>query len=216
MLQNSNGIRVNLYNKYIKSHFGSAYDNKYTYKIIHIHVSESKTAFVLDEMINAIKKIDFKKVKILNLGGGYEELSYQEFRRFISVIKRIIPMSVKLILEPGSMWFKNCGYLITKIIKINKLRSVNYVYLNASKELHLKWSIPKILKICSKNSVSKNYNDFIFCGPTCYEKDIFLTYKSKIELMENDIIIFNEVEPYSYSWNSTFNGIEKAGVYFYE
>ncbi len=216
ILHNLNGIRINMHNKYIKSHFGNIYDNNYIYKIIHIHVSESKTTFVLNEMISRIKKINFEKVEILNLGGGYEELSYQEFRIFISTIKKIIPISVKLILEPGSMWFKNCGYLITRVMKINKLRNINYVYLNSSRELHLKWSIPKILKIYSKSNISNNYNNYVFCGASCYEKDIFLTYKSKIELMENDIIIFNEVESYSYSWNSTFNGIEKAEVYFYE
>lgn len=216
-IQNKNGIRINIYGEHIKSHFGITDDSRKSYEIVHLHVAESKNKFVLEEMIKNIRTINYDDVKILNIGGGYEELSYQQLRDFIYKIKTIIPKTVKLILEPGSIWFKNSGYLVTKVKKINNLRNIKYVYLNASKELHSKWSIPKIYYVESSEGNSlNNIQNYVFCGSTCYEKDIFCTYKSKIDIKENTKIIFNEIESYSYSWNSSFNGIEKAEVYFYE
>lgn len=216
-IKNKNGIRINIYGKYIKSHFGDIVDGNKSYEIVHLHVAESKNKFVLEEILKSIRTVNYTNVKILNIGGGYEELSYQQLRNFISKVKLFIPKSVKLIMEPGSIWFKNSGYLITRVTNINNLRNIKYVYLSASKVLHLNWSVPKIyyVELPKKNILNKMQN-FVFCGSTCYEKDIFCTYKSKINIKENTKIIFSEIESYSYSWNSSFNGIAKAKVYFYE
>lgn len=218
-LQNDNSIRINIYGKYIKSHFGDNYNNRNNFEIIHFHIAEEKTNNVIKELLNNLKNINYSNVKMLNIGGGYENLTYQQLRELIIDIKRIIPQNVKLILEPGSMWFKKTGYLIAKVKKVRNLRNIEYTYLNASKELHSKWSIPKVYFI-SDNIISGDMQtktlDYVFCGSTCYEKDIFCTYKTKSQISEKSKIIFNEIEPYSFSWNSSFNGIEKAEVKFYE
>lgn len=212
-LKYKNSIRINIYDKNIKSRFGSEIDNN-NYEIVHIHVSELKNTKVLNSVLKAIKKINLEETKYINIGGGYDNLSYQELRRFILSIKKEIPNRTQIILEPGSMWFSGCGYLVTKVEAINNLRGNKYLVLDSSKELHAKWSLPEIYSIYPEVIGAKT--NFVFCGSTCYEKDVFCVYTSSIEIRKNTVIIFKNIEPYSYSWNSEFNGVKKAKVVFNE
>ena len=108
-------------------------------------------------------------------------------------------------MEAGSLWFKDTGFLITKVEHIENIRGLKFVYLNACRTLHSKWSIPSYM------NTNKGAEEYIICGSSCDEKDLFAhAYNSNIKV--NDKIYFNKIEPYSYSFNTTFNGIDKAEV----
>lgn len=201
-LKNKNSIRLNVNG--LNSHFGDDYDNK-SHEIYHIHLSMPKTKKLKDLVLKEISKLDFSKTKYLNIGGGYEQLSYLELKEYIENIRQIVPEKVKILLEAGSLWFKDSGYLITKVEHISNIRGLKFVYLNACRTLHSKWSIPIYMNI------NKGEEDYIICGSSCDEKDLFAhAYKSCLKV--GDKVYFNKIEPYSYSFNTTFNGIEKAEV----
>lgn len=201
-LSNKNSIRLNILG--LNSHFGKEYDNR-SYEIYHIHISLSKDKKVIKKIYNQIKKLNFSKTKYLDIGGSYENLSYFELYSFLQNIRNLIPLKVKIILEAGSLWFRQSGYLINKIENINEIRGIKYAFLNSSRNLHAKWSIPKYIN----NSIG--LSEYILCGSSCDEKDLF-EHIYKANLKKGQKIYFKNIEPYSYSFNSSFNGIPKAEV----
>ncbi len=201
-LQNKKSIRINLVD--INSHFGNDYDNK-AYEIYHIHISSKKSSLILKKMLSQISKLNYKNAKYLDIGGSYENLSYLDFYLFLNDIRKVVTPKVSIVIEMGSAWFKNAGYLICTVKNINRVRGINYAFVNASRELHAKWSIPFYVNNHIGNS------EYIVCGATCYERDLFShIYQSKIKI--GDKLVFKDIEPYSFSFNCSFNGVDKAEV----
>ena len=201
-LKNNSSIRLNI--KGLNSHFGKEYDGK-SYEIYHIHLSMPKTKKLRGMILNQLKLLNYRKTKYVNIGGGYEHLSYLELKEYLVAIRSIVPKEVTILLEAGSLWFKDSGYLITKVEYVAEIRKLKFVYLNGSRMLHTKWSIPLYMNI------NKGKEEYILCGSSCDEKDLFEhVYNTNIK--QNDKIYFSKIEPYSYSFNTTFNGIEKAEV----
>ena len=206
LLKNKDSFRLNVNG--ISSHFGKEYDH-ISHSIFHIHVANNKDTKTLRLILNQLKQLDYSKTKFLNIGGGYDKLSYFEIYSFLRKVRKIVPLHVKILLESGSLWFKNAGYLGCKVSNITKVYDKTFVFLNGSRELHAKWSIPKVM-----NLPIGDY-DYVLCGATCYEKDLFSHLKTR-KLKIGDIVIFNNIDAYSYSFNKSFNGIDKAKVVFYE
>ena len=201
-LKNNNAIR--LYVNNLGSHFGFTYDGG-SYAIYHIHISLNKSKNIQKKILKIISHLDYSKTKYLDIGGSYDSLSYLELYFLLKEIRNIVPRNVKILIEAGSMWFKNSGFLISKVEYINLINQTRFVYVNASRELHTKWSIPKYINTNIGN------NDYIICGSTCYEKDLF-SHVYNTDIKSGARIYFGEIEPYSYSFNISFNGIEKAEV----
>lgn len=201
-LKNNNSIRLNIDG--LTSHFGYEYDNK-SYEVYHIHSSMLKTKKFKNLVLKEISKLDFSKTRYLNIGGGYDHLSYLELKEYIGNIRKIVPEKVKILLEAGSLWFKDSGYLITKVKHISNIRGLKFAYLNACRAIHCQWSVPTYM---NKN---RGKEEYIICGSSCDEGDLFAhVYNTLFKV--GDKVYFSKIEPYSYSFNTSFNGIEKAEV----
>lgn len=201
-LKKDNSIRINI--EGLNSHFGLSYDGN-SYSIYHLHLSINKDVKILNKIIETISALDFTETEYLDIGGSYDNLNYLQLYMFLKKIRNIVPDNVKIVLEMGSMWFNNTGYLISSVEFLSKVNGVNFAFINASRDLHAKWSVPLCLNMKSGT------NDYVICGPTCYENDLFEhIYNSNVAI--GDKLIFKNIEPYSYSFNSSFNGIEKARV----
>ena len=170
-----------------------------------MHLSINKDVKTLNKIIETISALDFTETEYLDIGGSYDNLNYLQLYMFLKKIRNIVPDNVKIVLEMGSMWFNNTGYLISSVEFLSKVNGVNFAFINASRDLHAKWSVPLCL------NMKTGTNDYVICGPTCYENDLFEhIYNSNVAI--GDKLIFKNIEPYSYSFNSSFNGIEKARV----
>ena len=169
--------------------------------------------------INIIKN-NYKKVysktlnlKYFNIGGNWDILNINNFEKNIIKLRKDIPFKIKLLVEVGENWFKNCGYLITKVIGINEIKNKQVIYIDACKESVAKWSV---LKPINLNKEINKKKISIISGSSCYEKDIFSVLKNKIDIAVNDQIIFAGLNGYSYAWCKEFNGLNKPEVVFYE
>ena len=202
VLKDRKSLRLNIRNTH--SHFGKNYDGE-TYEKYHVHISSPKTEKVRDAIINQLSKLNYNDTKYLNIGGGYEQLSYLEILQFLKKIRNIIPENIKIVIEAGSLWFKNSGFLVGRITNINNVRGVKFVFLNISRELHAKWSKPIYINTNVGN------NDYIICGNTCYEKDLF-AHVHNTDIKIGNKIYFKNIEPYSFGLNSEFNGIKQVEV----
>lgn len=211
-----NGIRVNFNsnNNYGVSRFGVDYKSinydirkKITY--IHIHNSDHKDIEKCKKIYEEIKNIltFFPNLKNINIGGHLEDLSFQDGIDYLNTVRKIVPNNINLYVELGDFLFKNVGTLYCKVIDIRKDDNLQFVTLNFSKMANQRWAYPIY------NTNSKNLIKTMFFGCSCCETDIYLeTYAEEFTI--GDEVVFKNISPYSYQWNTSFNGIEKMKYIF--
>ena len=71
-----------------------------------------------------------------------------------------------------------------------------------------RWAYPQYL-----TSDNDNLMHTIFYGCSCCETDVYLETQSKI-LNIGDDVKFTNISPYSYQWNTSFNGVKEMEYIF--
>lgn len=212
----NNGIRVNFNsnNNFSISRFGVDYKkinqsirNNITY--IHVHNSDHKNFEQCQKIYEEIQNIltFFPNLKNLNIGGHLEDLTFEDGINYLNTIRKIVPNNINLYVELGDFLFKNVGTLYSKVIDIRKDDEIQFVTLNFSKMANQRWAYP-IYKTNSKNLVKT-----IFFGCSCCETDMYLETEAE-ELSIGDEVVFKNISPYSYQWDTSFNGIKKMKYIF--
>ncbi len=212
----NNGVRINFNsnNNFSTSRFGVDYKvinenvrNEITY--IHLHNSDHKNfeqcQKIYDEIQNILKF--FPNLRNLNIGGHLEDLSFEDGINYLNIIRKIIPNDINLYVELGDFLFENVGTLYSKVIDIRKDDNIQFVTLNFSKMANQRWAYPIY------NTNSNNLIKTIFFGCSCCETDIYLETEAE-EFAIGDEVIFKNISPYSYQWNTSFNGVEKMKYIF--
>lgn len=212
----NNGIRINFNSNpnFTYSRFGIDYklineDLRHKITYLHIHNSDHKNLklcmHIYKEIENIIKY--FPNLKSLNIGGHLEDLSFDEGIDYLNTIRKIVPNNINIFTELGDFLFKNVGTLYSKVIDIRKDENIQIVTLNFSKMASQRWAYPEYV------TNKKKLINTIFFGCSCCETDIYLETQAE-ELNIGDEVIFKNISPYSYQWNTTFNGIEKMDYIF--
>lgn len=219
----NNSYRININRTGLTfSHFGVA-DWNGNLKLnhaehIHIHISDSnrseKSFFtMICETISDIAH-SFPALKSLNIGGGWDKMKFTDFLILIQEIRLIFGSEIKIIAEPGNMFFDNSGYLLAAVLGINVINGKTIVYIDSCREAHTKWSNPQLVPLTPAN-LNRSNSSLVICGCSCDEKDIFGLYKTDFCPKAGDFLLFSKITPYSYAWNTSFNGIEKAEFLLY-
>ncbi len=208
----TDSIRINFnHNSYFeKSHFGISIE-KLSYaqinevKNIHFHNADKKTNETLEKLYKEIEMIvkKFPKLEILNIGGHLEDLSLDKAIEYIGKVRKITPKRIRIIVECGDLLFKKSGTLICYVVDSTIENNCQNVFLNFSQMANQRWTHP----LYDRQKSEKKYKT-IFYGISCCEVDKFLeTTAEKIKI--NQKLIFDNISPYSYEWNNTFNGLDK-------
>ena len=213
-------IRININSQGLKfSHFGiwdwEKFSKPEKVYCVHLHLSDEQRDVMFAKKCKLVlervhKK--FRNLRYVNIGGGWDKMEPPIFSLFIKEVCFLFGSRVTLLIEPGNMWFKNAGYLVTKVVGVNVYSNKNIIYLNSCRETHSKWSQPKWIRYKAESTT----DSLVFCGSSCDENDIFALYKTSYIPQIGEIIIFSDIMPYSWTWNNKFNGIEKASLYFNE
>lgn len=205
-----NGIRINFNSneKFGFSRFGIDYKKikselKSKIKYIHFHNSDyrdlEKCNDIYEELKNVIK--EFPKLEILNIGGHLEDLSFEDGIDYLNKVRNIIPQNIKLIVEVGDFLFKDVGKLYCKVVDVCLDDNKQIATLNFSKMANQRWAYPIYINHTSSDSIQT-----IFYGCSCCETDLYLeTRAGKLKI--GDEIVFSNISPYSYQWNTYFNGV---------
>lgn len=172
-----------------------------------------ETAFDRAEFVRRILELGYP-VELINLGGGFfPDGIVAEVKR----IRAFCPADIRLVVEPGDYWFRGAGHAVSSAKKV--LRRSDYVHLTTdiSREAHLKWS----------NRDGRDDRDLMFfakepanCtvhGPSCQLNGEVLTtayLPPSGEPQQGDLLFWENVSPYSFGWNTSFNGIGRAEVAF--
>jgi len=212
----NNGLRINFNsnNLFRYSRFGVDYKiidedlrNKLTY--IHFHSSDYKDMNMCKCIYEEIKEVlkYFPNIKILNIGGHIEHLTFEEGIEYLNNIRNIVPDNIEVYAELGDFLFKNTGTLYSKVVDIRNDVDMQQVTLNFIKMANQRWTYPEYVP------KSKNLVKTIFYGSSCCESDIYLeTYADRLNI--GDEIIFKNISPYSYEWNVSFSGEDKLEYIF--
>lgn len=112
-------------------------------------------------------------------------------------------ITIKKIVEAGDFLFKDCGKLFCEVIDVRDNKMSQTVTLNFSKMANQRWAYP-IYHEETKNELV----DTVFYGCSCCETDIYLETKAR-RLKKGDKLMFQNISPYSYQWDTEFNGINK-------
>lgn len=212
----TNGIRINFNSSdnFSFSRFGVDYksineDIRNNIAYVHFHNSDHKDLEKCQNIYAEIKRIleYFPNLKNLNIGGHLEDLSFEDGITYMNTIKSLIPDNISLYVELGDFVFKNVGVLYSKVVDIREDDNTQIVTLNFSKMANQRWAYPKYI-VNNKDLVNT-----IFYGCSCCETDIYLETKAN-KLSIGDEVKFENISPYSYEWNTSFNGVEKMKYMF--
>lgn len=210
------GVRIsfNSNSDFEFSRFGEDINNitekeKVEIKYIHFHNSDHKDKSKCTSILKNLPKVinEFPNLEYLNIGGHLEDLDIVEGIAYLNRVREIVPKEIILLVELGDFLFKGVGILYCKVVDVRRDINTQVVTLNFSKMANQRWAYPKYFD----NSTDKIKT--IFYGCSCCETDIYLKCESK-ELNVGDSLTFYNISPYSYQWDTSFNGVEKMEYIF--
>lgn len=160
--------------------------------------------------------------RYINLGGGFHRTSLNDVGEILGAAKREFSPSCRILLEPGHYFSKRSGFAACRIVNQTMSADVIKVTVNLSKDCHLKWSRVKLL--LSIDPRARKLQEVEIFGPTCYEEDRigrFLVPFHQDLFSESGFapgkqLFFSDVSIYSAAWNTSFNGIPKADVQWWD
>lgn len=175
----------------------------------HFHAPASK--MVNRNMMSGFLKflkhfgIDLSRIEVINLGGGWGGTSFRRLKILHDFIKKEIACEVHI--EPGSGLLAGAGLAMTRVLNCRKVGDTNYVTLDLSPELHLRWSSPAFL-----DQNLHGADRILLCGPTCFEGDYVEVRGNFDAVCASEVIVLEGIVSYSSSWNTSFNGISQVPV----
>ncbi len=185
------------------------------------HGSERNSVSTYRSIIGGLKALtrraSFEPV-IINLGGGWHCLDHGDIASLLAEARRAFPAPCTLVIEPGQWYGKDAGFAVGTIVnQMTSTDTLKYV-LNLSRACHLQWSGIKLLYSMAPRPRKNCAVQFL--GATCYEGDsvgrFLLPYGDDFSresgFAPGRQVIFSGVSLYSAAWNTSFNGIPKAEV----
>jgi len=188
---------------------------------LHSHTLCEKDSYALERTFEAIEQ-NFshllKQIKWLNLGGGHllTKIGY-DHDHLIGMIKNIYdkyPNIEEIILEPGSAFAWQTGYLVSTVLDIIESGGKEIAVLDSSISAHMPDCIemPYIASIIgAKISDEGNYT-YKVGGLTCLAGDQMGPYVFEKPLLMGDTIVFEDMMHYTMVKTTTFNGVNLPNI----
>jgi diaminopimelate decarboxylase len=186
----------------------------------HIHhgIHENSPDMILTFARQAIAIADQFQLPLpsIDLGGGLAKIGFSQLESLLVELRRLVRSSTVLIFEAGKLLFEDIGFAYGKVKSLQCDHRGWIVTLDLSKSCHLRWSVPQLIVSESSSQVPVS-----IYGATCNEGDRlgeFLVPIANVKgspYQEGDIVVFKNINCYSVSWNTSFNGIKPAEVKFF-
>jgi diaminopimelate decarboxylase len=154
----------------------------------------------------------------IDLGGGLAEIGFSQLEALLIELRRLVRSPTVLIFEAGKLLFEDIGFAYGKVKSLQCDRRGWIMTLDLSKSCHLRWSQPQLIV---PDSTSATQVPVSIYGATCNEGDRlgeFLVPFPNVKdspYQEGDIVVFKNINCYSVSWNTSFNGIKPAEIKFF-
>ncbi len=158
------------------------------------------------------------QIKWLNMGGGHlmtrKNYDVQELIDFLKSVKSKYP-HLELILEPGSAFAWETGYLVSTIEDIVENHGTKTAILNVSFTAHMPDCLempykPKVLEALPEPIEGKP--TYRLGGNSCLSGDYMGDWSFEKPLQIGDRLVFNDMIHYTMVKTCTFNGIKHPSI----
>lgn len=187
---------------------------------LHFHTLCESSSYDLEKVLNAVEERFghlFPKIKWLNMGGGHL-MTHKEYdtEHLVSLLRsfRNKYPNLEIILEPGSAFAWQTGFLLTTIVDIVENHGVKTAIMDASFTCHM----PDCLEMPYKPDI-RNATDAVEGKPTyriggnsCLSGDFMGDWSFEEPLKTGDKLIFEDMIHYTIVKTTMFNGIPHPSV----
>jgi carboxynorspermidine decarboxylase len=186
----------------------------------HFHTLCESKSFDLEKTLNAFEgKFSnyFPQIKWVNMGGGHL-MTHKEYNveHLITILRDFHNRTgLEIILEPGSAFAWETGYLVSTILDVVENRGIKTAILDVSFAAHM----PDCLEMPYKPRIMGSYFDPIEGKPTyrmggnsCLSGDYVGFWSFDKELLPGDRIIFEDMIHYTMVKTTFFNGVNHPSI----
>ena len=185
----------------------------------HIHTLCEQNSDALEVTVRAAEEKFggyFRGRRWLNLGGGHH-ITREDYdrERLIRIVRHLQDTyGTEIYLEPGEAVVLNAGYLVTRVLEIQRNHGVQNAILDASAACHM----PDVLEMPYRPPVRDSGEPgelaytYRLGGPTCLAGDIIGDYSFSEPLREGSTLVFEDMALYTMVKTNTFNGMPLPSI----
>ncbi|UXP31436.1 carboxynorspermidine decarboxylase [Reichenbachiella agarivorans] len=187
---------------------------------LHVHVLCESTSYALEKVLKAVEEKFghlLPKAQWLNLGGGHlmTRKGY-DTDHLVQILRDFkTKHDLKIILEPGSAFAWETGFLKTTVLDVVSRNGVNTAIIDASFTCHM----PDCLEMPYRPNLIEGSREvegkkFLYRlgGVSCLAGDFLEEYGFDQELKIGDSITFLDMIHYTMVKTSTFNGVPHPSI----
>ncbi|MBC7389940.1 MAG: carboxynorspermidine decarboxylase [Opitutaceae bacterium] len=186
---------------------------------LHFHALCESNSYDLEKTLAAFTERFGKflpQIKWVNMGGGH--LMTKQGYDIEHLIKLLVDFkkkySVNIILEPGSAFAWQTGFLYSKVLDIVENHGITTAMLDVSFTAHMPDCLempykPKVREAFEPDGINKPYR---LGGNTCLSGDYMGDWCFKNDLQIGDAVIFEDMIHYTMVKTSTFNGVPHPSI----
>ncbi len=186
---------------------------------LHVHALFEADSAALEKLLTVfVNKFGhfFSRLRWVNLGGGHlitkEDYDREHLVRLLTEFRNIHGLEV--ILEPGSAFAYQSGYLVSTVLDIVDNDGVKTAILDVSFACHMPDCLempykPIILGATDEREGKPTYR---MGGISCFAGDFMGSWSFERELIPGDKIIFDDMIHYTTVKTTMFNGIDHPRI----
>ena len=185
----------------------------------HFHALCESDSYALADVLKVIEQKYgkyFYQIKWLNLGGGH--LITKKGYNIEHLIKTLVNFkkkhNLKIILEPGSAFTWETGFLKSTIIDVVENKNIKTAILDVSFTAHMPDCLEMPYKPAIRGAIetNKNFPTYRMGGNSCLSGDFVGDWSFEKELQIGDTIIFEDMIHYTTVKTTTFNGVQHPSI----
>lgn len=187
---------------------------------LHFHALCESSSFDLE---NALKSFEerfgkyLSQVKWVNMGGGHlmTRKGY-DTEHLVTVLKSFKQRHphLKVILEPGSAFAWQTGYLVSSVLDIVESKGIKTAILDVSFTAHMPdcLEMPYKPRILNANDEEVGKPTYRMGGNSCLSGDYMGNWSFEKELKTGDKVVFDDMIHYTMVKTTTFNGVHHPSI----
>lgn len=189
---------------------------------LHFHSLCESDSYELEKTLEAVEaKFGrfLSKIKWLNMGGGHlMTRNGYDAKHLISLLKKFKSKypGLKLILEPGSAFVWETGYLVSTVLDIVENHGIKTAVLDVSFSCHMPdcLEMPYKPKVLGASDYIPGKPTYRLGGNSCLAGDFIGDWSFEDELKIGDKIVFQDMIHYTTVKTTMFNGISHPSIVF--
>ena len=186
---------------------------------LHFHTLCESTSYDLEKTLNAVREKFgkyFNQIKWINMGGGHlmTRKGY-DIPHLICILQDFKKeTNLKIILEPGSAFAWETGYLVSQVLDVFENKGVKTAILDVSFTCHMPdcLEMPYQPRILGTLNTASGEHVYRMGGNSCLSGDYMGFWSFKKELKPYDRVIFDDMIHYTMVKTTFFNGMHHPSI----